>query len=376
MRIADFSLTTLIYSSRMKNLFRLLIIGVTVAPMGLSAASFTASIESFRSLRNFDSLPSSLDLRVAALAGKDESAGSTHVLLRGLMPLSGAPGTYASAYQAINVNDDGDRDGGTIYLKMPEDNLPEGAVASPVVGIVSRAGSWDDFGPLVPTTTVGGSSGTSSYDADARTIQFSLRRGGVTFTGSAAYSVVDVDTLELAPFALTSGGLTHNFHDAVLYREDQRFYGLLESADLGADYNSLLFAVELADFPDVDGDSIPDISDPDVDGGGSNDANPEYYDDSTVHWIYYFGGGWSLWIADNFNSNWGFLYVGENYNPEAGVSGWAFHLDRGWVYFFDGSVTSHVFVFSIDLGWLVASEGYGAGQYYRYDTDDFETWVP
>lgn len=116
------------------------------------------------------------------------------------------------------------------------------------------------------------------------------------------------------------------------------------------------------------------------DGNGNGedptDAAADYYEDSTLHWLYYFGGGWSLWVADDFSSNWGYLYLGETYDETSGASGWLYHLERGWVYFLEGSVTASVFVYSADLGWLVASESYGAGQYYRYETEDFETWIP
>ncbi len=107
--------------------------------------------------------------------------------------------------------------------------------------------------------------------------------------------------------------------------------------------------------------------------GDTAPACPEagYADDPGLHWVYHYGDCWLLWDAD-FNGNWGLLHVGAR-NEDG--TGWVYHFEKGWIYLYSGSVTSFAMIYSLDLGWLAASEGYGAGQYYRYETDDFETWV-
>ena len=113
---------------------------------------------------------------------------------------------------------------------------------------------------------------------------------------------------------------------------------------------------------------------------------PGYYDDRVLHWIYYFGYGWAVWYANDFSSNWGYIYLNNPYKPwgysyendpyRPDRTGWRYHSEHGWIYFSRGSVTSEALIYSPTLGWLVASQAYGEGQYYRFATASFEPWVP
>ena len=305
----------------MKLPFFTMLIGIFAVPASLCASpSFTVNVESFRSLAGYDPLPGSLDVRVAPMAGREGAHEATHVLLRGLMPAAGGDGVHVSRYRAVHRDSQGERDSGMLYLNMPEWDLPENAAAAPVVGVMARAGGWQShYSGSTPWTTLGGAGGPASYDAEKGKILLTLQRSSESFSGTVPYTVVDAETILLEPFTLRGAGVKYHFRGNVMTREGGRFFGLLESADLGVNYDSLYFALEFTDFPDIDGDGIPDIVDPDFDP-----SQP----------VLNLRVGELAW---DYRA--GYLYAVND--------AWAWSDAMGWVYY-----RAFPWLYQIDLGWM------------------------
>lgn len=359
----------------MKFLPRLILPALLLAPVLNAAQSFTAGIEPFRSLTSFDSVLMDLEFRVAPMAGTASAGEATHVLLRGLRALDAGSDVFESGYEAINLDAGTRLDVGTVYMQLPDTTLPEGSVASPIVGVIRREGSWDGFGPQTPNTTIGGASGTSTYNPDTETMSLNLSRNGQAITGTVNYTVVDTETLVLeAPVTLTADGNTYNFHEAVLFREGGRFYGALQSADLSVDYDSLLFAVELSGFPDVDGDGIPDIVDPDATFppldldvgewvwdpriGYLRAANDRWAESSQLGWVYYEAFPWVY----HLDLGWiGYVRHDTVANPEG--TQWTYFQQNGYfVWFWSTPEEAQSFFFYSDSsasGWESFAGGFG-----------------
>lgn len=317
--------TKLRYNPPARSIFKLSLIaslsGFLAMPAALCASpSFTVNVDSFRSVAGYDPLPGSLDGRVAPMAGRDAAHEATHVLLRGLMPAASADGVYVSRYRAIHRDSQSERDSGVLYLTQPQWDLPANAAAAPVVGVMARPGGWQSHrSGNTPWTTIGGSSGPASYDGAEGNINLALQRGGESFSGTVRYSVIDTETLSLRPFALRGAGVTHHFRESVLIREGGRFFGLLESDDLGVGYDSLYFALEFTDFPDVDGDGIPDIVDPDF------DPTQPGLDLRVGELAWDYRTGYITAVSDS----------------------WAWSDAMGWVYY-----RAFPWLYQIDLGWM------------------------
>lgn len=319
-----------------------------------AADSVTVSIDSFGDPASFSITESStLSLRVSELVPASGSNASTHVLIEGLAPLEAGTQVYASPYKGINSVDGEVQDVGMVYLEMPESAaLPAGTVSSPIVGVIQRPGSWNDFALTMPTSSVGGSTGASSYDGS--TLDLTLLRGNETFTGTTAYTVLDVDTIEIEPLTLVKdGGTSISLSGATLLRDGSRFYGTLTNLSEGAAYDSLLFAIELAGMPDLDFDGIPDISDDAVEGSG---LVVDQWNRLNFSWVYGLTPEWGI------STYMGYVFV--KFSP------YIYQVDLGWMYLFSSNGLDHVF-YTWDHGWILINEGFG-GFYYIYDTD---TWL-
>jgi hypothetical protein len=276
------------------------------------------SIEAFSDPTAFTiSGGSNLDLRVSELVPAAGSNTSSHVLIDGLMPLDEETLVYSSPYRGIDASTGEEQDSGLVYLDLPETaTLPEGTVSSPIVGVLQRAGSWSEFALQIPTTSVGGASGESQYDGTS--LSLTLERDGELFTGSTAYTVLDENTIDLEPFTLVKDGVTsYDFSGVTLLRDGDRFYGSITNLSTDAAYDSLLFSVSLTDIPDLDSDQIPDISDPEVDGGGVvslwsglDPANAEgdklagigWINDLNYPFVWHYSIGGYLYVLDEFSS--------------------------------------------------------------------------
>lgn len=328
-----------------------------IAGSPLFSDQLTVSINAFGDPTTFEiSEGSSLDLRVRELLPAAGANASTHVLVEGLSPLEDGTLVYASPYQGINADNGEIQDAGVLYLNMPEEaSLPAGTVSSPIVGVLQRAGSWDDYGWTAPATSLGGSSGASEYAEG--TLSLTLLRDAESFTGTAAYTVVDTDTIELDPFTLTKDGASsYDLSGTTLLRDGNRFYGTVTNLSDGAAYDSLLFEIELLDIPDLDSDGIPDISDDSVEGG----LPVGEWTRLDFGWVY----GWTQdWGVSTYMS-----YVYVPFYP------YVYQVDLGWIYHFSSNGTDHYF-YDWDLGFILINEGFG-GYYYIYATDDYTQQIP
>ncbi|MCC5807111.1 MAG: hypothetical protein JJU00_12360 [Opitutales bacterium] len=363
----------------MRFLPKIILPAVLLAPALNAAQSFTAGIEPFRSLSSFDQVLMDLEFRFAPMAGTTAAGDATHVLLRGLRALDADSDVYESGYEAINLDAGTRLDVGTVYMQLPDASLPENSVASPIVGVVRRDGPWDDYGPQTPQgTTVGGASGISTYDPETETISLSLSRNGQTISGTVNYTVVDTETLVLEGpeglITLTAGGDMYNFHETVLYREGGRFYGVMQSADLSVSYDSLLFAVEFSGFPDVDGDGIPDIVDPEAEFppldlevgtwvwdariGYLRAANDRWAESQQLGWVYYEAFPWVY----HLDLGWiGYVRHDIVANPE-GTQWTYFQQDGYFVWFWSTPEEAESFFYfsnASDSGWESFAGGFG-----------------
>ncbi|MEX0321258.1 MAG: hypothetical protein AB3N63_03825 [Puniceicoccaceae bacterium] len=310
---------------------------------GLAADQMTVSIDAFNSLdTNLFKITSGSDLslRVSELVPAEGSNSSTHILIEGLSPLEDGTNVYASPYTGVDVGTGDEQDAGMLYLEMPAGAaLPEGSVASPIVGVVSRPGPWDDYSPMAPSTSVGGSSGTGDYDSGQITLN--LARDTDVLTGVTDYTVVDEDTIVIDPFTITvNAGVSYDFSGATLMRDDAVFYGTITNLSNGAQYDSLIFSIGLTGIPDVDSDGIPDISDSEVSdstpaviqwfntGTDSKNETVPYAPGSPWHWSYTYKGLSVEGMPD------GFVWM-----REFGSVVYPFQdsgtPDGAWFYFFD-----------------------------------------
>jgi len=325
----------------------------------INAQNLTVAIESFGDPSSFvvEGI-NSLNMRVSELVpAPGASNTSTHVLVEGLSPLEDGTLVYASPYQGIDSSNGEVQDIGMVMLEMPEAvSLPEGTVSSPIVGVLQRAGSWSDYAVTLPTTSLGGASGSSGYSGG--TLQLTLARDAEVFTGSTSYTVLDQDTIELEPFTMVKdGGMSVDLSGTTLLRNGGQFYGSVTNLSAEAAYDSLLFAIRLLDIPDLDEDGIPDISDPSIEGGVL------LVDDWTkldFSWVYGYTPDWGV------STYMGFVYVA--------ALPWVFQVDLDWLYYHSSVGANHYF-WSPTLGWLLINEGFG-GFYYRYDTNDYTQRIP
>jgi hypothetical protein len=302
---------------------------------------------------------SNLSLRVSELVPAAGTNTSTHVLIEGLSPLEDGTSVYASTYSGINVDSGEVQDVGILYLEMPAGSgIPEGTVVSPIVGVVQRGGPWTGFSLTYPGTSVGGSAGDSSYQSG--TISMTLIRNMETFTGSTSYSVVDQDTLTLEPFTLVKDGATsYSMSGATMTRDGDRFYGTLTNLSDGAAYDSLLFSIQFTSLPDLDNDSIPDISDPEVVTGLKvNDWNF-----TEISWVYGYTPAWgySLFM--------GFVYMAD--------SPWIYSVNRGWTYVYPSFPLSPsglgFYMYNVVDGYIYTQDNYG-GFYWVIGTNNPAVW--
>lgn len=312
----------------------------SAAPFAL-ADQLTVSIDAFGFPGGGFSITegSTLELLVAELVPAAGTNESTHILIESLSPLEPDTLNFASPYSGINVTTGATQDVGMLYLQMPQGaSLPEGTVASPIVGVVERAGSWMDL--TFPQTSVGGASGPGDYASGS--LELSLTKGLEEFNGAATYEVLDQDTIRLDEFTLTkSGPVTYTLSETTLLRDGSRFYGTVTNMTAGAAYESLLFEIELTNIPDADTDGIPDISDDVIDGG-------------------LVVGQWSMTSMGYMygaNADWGYSY----YMGFMEMSlPWVYQASFGWMYLYDADLsTDVVWLYSPTLGWIYTKTTWG-----------------
>lgn len=333
----------------MKSLYRHCLSVVSIFSLGLvslSASEMTVKIHPFSVPGSFNFVDSNVEFRFSEQAGSGAQNNSTHILIEGLTPIEPGSNVVASSYQGINLSTGSVQDVGMVMLTLPAGaQPPSGSVASPIVGIVQREGAWSNFNPSpVASTTVGSSEGAGNYDSSAGTLQLSLSRNSETFTGSATYSIVDLNTIAMDAFTLTSGSSTFGFEASTLVREHNRFYGTLLAADSSVGYDSLLFSIEFVNIPDVNGDGIPDIVDPYAQPGLNLVVG---------QWTHHGGIGNIYGVT----SEWAFSpYVGffnaSNF-PRI------YTANHGWMTFISRMQVNYVWFHSPSLGWVFADDRQG-----------------
>lgn len=323
----------------------------------LSAGQLTLSISSFGEPGQFEISPGdNLSLLVREDIPAPGFNASTHVLVEGLSPVEEGSLNYASTYYGVNATNGMVQDLGVMLLEMPQSvSLPEGTVSSPIVGVLQRQGPWGST--AFPSTSLGGATGVSDYDNG--TLSLTLQRGAETFTGTADYTVVDADTIELDPFTvLKDGTVSYDLSGVTLLRDGNRFYGTATNQSAGAAYDSLLFGIDLLNIPDADFDGIPDITDDAVTPGGLAQG-------SSVRL--------SIGEVTGYTGEWGY----SDYLGLVNVSRlpYVYTKATGWMVHLSSRGTEHWF-YSWDKGWLRAAEEHGSWHYAFMSDIGSGTWDP
>ncbi|MEY3001425.1 MAG: hypothetical protein RL648_1639 [Verrucomicrobiota bacterium] len=322
----------------------------------LSAQSVTVSVNAFGDPSSFTFTGSnSLDLRVSELIPATGTNTSTHVLVESLTPLEEGQQVYTSTYQGINAATGAIQDAGVLFMTLPADTaLPVGTVASPIVGVIQRPGSWANYALQVPSTSLGGASGSSAIDGAA--LDLNLARGSEAFTGEVAFTIISADEVQFEPFTITKDGATSiSLSGGTLMRDGNRFYATVTNLSAGAAYDALIFELEVTNISDVDGDGVPDLVDSAISGTGTPVLVPGEY--------VQFPFGQVLGISSTRGST---SYMGDVFLDYYNLGGFIYQADLQWFVVFSSFGSSHFF-YSYTLGWIWTSEVFG-GWYYNYGT--------
>lgn len=270
----------------------------------------------------------------------DAQNSATHILIEGLLPVDPAtPAVVSSAYTAINISTGAEQDAGYVIMELPQSTPEPGVVTSPVVGIVSRAGAWNSFSPTPVATSVGNSNGQGTYDGQAGTLSISLNQaGGKTITGSASYTIVDGETVQVQPFTLTVNSEQFPFLATTLKRSGTSYTGVLEASTpppLQYVPDSLMFFLSMIDTTDADTDGLPDFSDAVING-------PQTDWDT---------GATSLG-SDSFDLPW----FGKYTTYGAHNQNWLFLWEHGFVWVY-GMAPNSIFLYTLDMDWMWTGQG-------------------
>lgn len=333
-----------------------LLLAALGAPLALVGQSIV-STNAFQSPGSFEFANGVDDLHVAELASSGNSDQSTHLLIQGIVPVEEGSNVVTSSYTAINV-DAGDEplELGQLYFTMPANATSPGSAASPIVGIVPREGSWSGYDLNDPEAPLGGARGFLQIDEEAGTLGLSLGLDGTVYTGETSYTRIDDATVELADFSLSNDSGAIEFYGTQLFHLGERigaFYGVIQSKDADADLDSLMYAINLDQIPDFDGDTVPDLA----------DADTGPFRPVVENYKYDYGTGW-LW---GWSADWGYSHIYGNvftdYYP------WLWVHNHGYVYYQqrDGEI---VWLWDDALQEHLYTGDFG-GQYGVYSEDEF-----
>lgn len=326
----------------MNSSYRFLATCSLVALLGIGSAGasqMTVNINPFSVPSGFNFVDGDVGFRFTELASEGTTSDSTHILIEGLTPVSGSGNVVASNYQAINLPSGEVQDVGMVVLTLPEGaQPPAGSVTSPIVGIVQRNGAWSNFSPSpLQGTTVGMSSGSGNYDSFTGRLNLNLTRNGTNFTGTASYTVLDNETIQLAPFALQSGTQSYGFEGSTLVRQGTRFYGTLLASDSSVGYDSLLFSIEFVDLQDSSGNGIPDIVE-----GGIQVVAGQWTHNAGIGKVFGVREDWAFSPFMGFFSTTNFPRI--------------YTANHGWMTFWTRMQDHYVWLHSPTLGWVFADE--------------------
>lgn len=289
----------------------------------LTASDWSASVESFRLPGSFSFTPADLGFRFVQLTGVDPAENqSTHLIVQGLRRAGDMAGVHFSHYSAVNIADGSVSDTGAFYVTLP------GAVAmdappfaSAIVGVVPRAGPWENFGPTdPPAASLGGATGIASFDNANMALQ--LSRAGANGAAIIPYSMGENDEVDLSAFSIVFGGATFAFGPTRMVSDGSRLQGFL-SATGSSDYDALFQVLRLAP-----GAILP----PELIIG-------EWVEDNRLGMLY---GAFADWAYSPFM---GWL--------EVGSFPWLYHPVRiGWMTYLTGMQAEPLFFYNPDRGFL------------------------
>jgi hypothetical protein len=343
----------------MKPTQNLLLLATLSAGLPLSAlGQGTVSTEAFIAPSSSFSFASSVsDLRVSNLAEADTTEQTTHILIEGLVPVEAGSSVVTSSYRAINLSSGTTTEVGSLFFTMPSGATTSSAT-SPIVGIVARAGDWSDFNPTTPDVALGGGSGAAA--ASEGSVSLSILKGGTEYTGSAAYTVIDENSVEIDDFSLTAGSSVFEFYGTTLSLWGTEYYGVVQSKS-PANTDATMLTIRFTNMPDGDNDGVPDWTD--TESGFPGLKFREYSYTSELGWAFGLGGGWgySLNFGTHYYSSMPWIYI---QGPPSGVVGWARFVQR------TNDDSSIVYLYSPTLGWLYTQDILG-GWYFRYSANDW-----
>ncbi len=333
-------------------------LAAVLVPADLSAQS-RVSANAFLSPTSFNFAQGVDDLRVTESYRIADPSGSTHILIEGLTPIESGSSIVTSTYSGIDISTGDVKDVGRLFFTLPATANLGGLAASPIVGIVARSGSWDAFDPQLPSTDLGGTSGTLRVNETAGTLELNLG----DFSGTAEYSRVSDHAMEIADFSLSAGGTDLEFYGSHLFLHNGRLYGIIQSKNPPND-DSLMYELVLSALDDFDGDGIPDLIDANVGPWGLIQGDYKY--DRSTGWIY----------GDGNSEHWGFAV---NTYGWVWVSDfpWVWVPEQGWLYIVrDFASDGTIYLWDNDrAGWIMTNEGWG-NQFYIISEGVWERFFP
>lgn len=339
------------------------------------AQTFNFAVDSFSNPTTFDFGGTPGTFRFYQTTSNFAGQTPTHIILESLSaPDASHPQLAVSGYVAVNSGTGETGETGVVVMNLPAEALPSvDTAASPIIGIIPRSGPWTQFTPESPATALAAAAGNSGYTAN--TLNLSATNSSGTWTGQVPYSVTDTDTLSLETFSLTNGASTISFAATSLLRDGLEFYGVIQSTSGTIDLDNFYHGIRLTNLPNLDGDDLPDISDPEIDAGSvwyapfTTVANKTESD--------WFGG---FWFASDPSylyheeHGWFYLIVESGSQPEILLFDWEF---GGWI-LTNSTLYSRGLIYSFaDSSWLYYYRDgglltqSGLRWFYHYNEDRF-----
>jgi hypothetical protein len=300
----------------------------------LWGATMDANIEAFLTSSDFNLVSSDVQLRFTELAPADGTNNSTHILIDGLVPVESGSDVLTSNYRGIDIATGDEYDVGQVTLTLPSGASTSGA-SSPIVGIVARntptdSSGWSAYATAsLSGTDIGGSTGTIDIDTTTSgTMTFAMTSPNGALTGTANYTVVDENTIDVEAFDLTDPSGTYGFAPMTLVMMGSSYYGVMMSttANLPDDYDSLMYTLRIG------------ASDADTWGGYSVTTNPDgsRWADATGDWYGYlnidndpflYSFEMDVWMfmpepSAGANGAWGYIFKKGAASPVAGWGGY------------------------------------------------------
>ncbi|KAF0094746.1 MAG: hypothetical protein E1N59_1750 [Puniceicoccaceae bacterium 5H] len=344
-------------------------VALAAAPMAGQAEtfSFLTETDGFHPAPSLDSVLSgaSLDYMVT---GNTAGTTSSHILVTGMVPVGSSTTVYTGDYRGVDLSTGNESDMGKVVLTLPNPvSVPEGSVSSPIVAVIPRSGDWPDSMPS--GNPLSGYNGNSTGDTTEQTLTLSVETDTATYSGTANYTVIDQNTLELDGFTLSDGSNSWQMESTTLDRVNVDLQGYLSVSDPSNATDMEVTSLHLSALPDQDTDLIPDFMDEDVGPvptwtpttTGEYVLNPRtfgwFYNDDN-EWSYAEGTGWIF--RRDFP--------------------WFYHPNWGWVYFLERERNSAKTYLFLEAGntWLEANFGNTKSRakwFYAFEQDKWGDWT-